>query len=340
MCAAESTENLPHASRQATWLAPWHRARSVLGRRGARSRERQAPETRSHGAILFADVCGSTTLYSGQGDRAALALVGLLIDQLAEVVRARGGTVIRSKGDDLLCVFPDAVRALAAANAMAAARGAGGVRMRVGVHVGDYIRARGDVFGDCVNLTASLLALAKPGEVVLTADAVVTVPEDRRAGLRRLGSQFLKGRVAPVTLYSSLPGPDPHGSTVRQAAPVTECHAAGPITVAALAERRVSVRLGGAERQLGEGDRVTLGRAPHCDLQIPEPFVSRDHAELRVRGGKLMLTDRSSTGTWVHTTDGYAFAVRRETVVLTRSGTIAAGADHAALGDLVVHFTV
>ncbi|HEV2186798.1 MAG TPA: adenylate/guanylate cyclase domain-containing protein [Stellaceae bacterium] len=44
---------------------------------------------------------------------------------------------------------------------------------------------------------------------------------------------------------------------------------------------------------LGAG-KTTIGRAPHCDVQINHPTVSRTHAELSWAGGHLMLTHLSS----------------------------------------------
>lgn len=44
---------------------------------------------------------------------------------------------------------------------------------------------------------------------------------------------------------------------------------------------------------LGLG-KTTIGRAPHCDVQINHPTVSRTHAELTWANGRLMLTHLSA----------------------------------------------
>ena len=48
-------------------------------------------------------------------------------------------------------------------------------------------------------------------------------------------------------------------------------------------------------------DVVTLGRLPGCDVQIPDPGASRQHARLTRRDGEFVLTDLGSTnGTLVN----------------------------------------
>jgi pSer/pThr/pTyr-binding forkhead associated (FHA) protein len=40
---------------------------------------------------------------------------------------------------------------------------------------------------------------------------------------------------------------------------------------------------------------VTLGRSRQCDVVLNDPNVSRQHAEIRPRGGSWVLTDLGST---------------------------------------------
>ncbi len=54
--------------------------------------------------------------------------------------------------------------------------------------------------------------------------------------------------------------------------------------------------------------RMVIGRANNCDIQLPANHVSRQHAEVQVVGGKLMVKDlNSSNGTYINrkkVTDG------------------------------------
>lgn len=49
-----------------------------------------------------------------------------------------------------------------------------------------------------------------------------------------------------------------------------------------------------------DAPRLVLGRAPGCDLQLPDPSVSRRHATLRQRGSHYVLVDEGSdNGTYI-----------------------------------------
>jgi class 3 adenylate cyclase len=58
-------------------------------------------------------------------------------------------------------------------------------------------------------------------------------------------------------------------------------------------------------RRLEVVDRVFIGRTCKGIIEtrriiVSHPDVSRDHAEIHLRGSQLQLTDRSKNGTWVH----------------------------------------
>ncbi|MFZ5723498.1 MAG: FHA domain-containing protein [Pseudomonadota bacterium] len=47
--------------------------------------------------------------------------------------------------------------------------------------------------------------------------------------------------------------------------------------------------------------KVVIGRATNCDIQLPANHVSRQHAEVQLVGGKLMVRDlNSSNGTYIN----------------------------------------
>jgi FHA domain-containing protein len=52
-----------------------------------------------------------------------------------------------------------------------------------------------------------------------------------------------------------------------------------------------------------EAPRVVIGRAPGCDLQLPDPSISPRHASLRQRGGEYVVVDEGSdNGTFLGAT--------------------------------------
>ena len=83
--------------------------------------------------------------------------------------------------------------------------------------------------------------------------------------------------------------------------------------------------LSGATVTLKEGDRRLVGRAGRCDLVVRERCVSREHAWVEVRAGRVTLTDQSSTGSWILDAQGRHTTLRREAGVLVGAGVIRLG---------------
>ena len=270
--------------------------------------------TPSDAAVLLVDITGSTPLYESIGDAAALLRIGSCLDQLRAIADEAGGMVVRSKGDDLLCAFDDPAAALRAVQAMLSLTFEGTLKIHAGLHLGPVIHARDDIFGDAVNMTARLAALANPGEVLISESFVGKLADGDIARLRALDKVSLRGKTVPIKVYS-LQEEDREAAT-----------AFGPGT--AYTHTRgaagVAMTLTYAEQVLVYKDtaRVSIGRSTECDILIARPWVSRHHATVTLHGGRVQIEDRSSSGTYVAASDGHEFFVRRETVVLTGSGRI------------------
>ena len=284
-------------------------------------------------AILLADITGSVPLYEALGDAAASRRVGDCLDRMRSIVDFERGTFLRSKGDDVLCSFEDAVAALRAVRQMLAQQPSGPLAIHAGVHFGPLIRTRGDAFGDAVNLTARLAALAKPGEVLVSRRFVDQLPEADTRSLRALDNITFKGKRTQTEVFSLMED---------IAEPQTEIGFARPDPQSGRADEPVTLLLRYADRSHSVGDRSTLsiGRSADCDLLIERPWVSRNHAVITVRRGKVQLDDRSSTGTYVSVRDGFEFFMRRETVLLTGSGTISPAVRPTDASAAVIHYDV
>ncbi len=320
---------------------------SPAGQRGAASGEsarQHAPRRprlgRSETAtILFADICGSVPLYKAAGDHHALALVSERIDTAALIAREHGGDIVRSKGDDLLCTFTDAEEALRAARRMTQVQRDSAARVRVALHHGRFIRARGDIFGDAVNLAARVLGLGRADEVLATAEYYAQLAPTERTALRKLGDHTLKGVDGSVMIFAALPVADADKAQAqRTVSTLTRTFDPTPGRTAAAAT--LVVECGATRARCADGETLRIGRAPTCDILVPLSWVSREHASVTIRDGKLTLTDHSSTGTHVRLADGHTFVVRRETVLLAGPGVIIPGGEQEESAGFEVSFRV
>ena len=69
----------------------------------------------SSGCVLFADVSGSTKLYETVGDKAAHAAIDLCVKTFSALTEQHGGRVIKTIGDEVMAVFPQAAQGARAA---------------------------------------------------------------------------------------------------------------------------------------------------------------------------------------------------------------------------------
>lgn len=243
--------------------------------------------------VMFADVCRSTYLYSSLGDEVAKRLVETALASAAETVANHGGTVLRSKGDDILCIFERADDALAAA--LAIHRGVAelstalpaAIDMRIGINTGQVLLSSREIAGDTVNISARICDLAKGGQTLVSSSCVDHI-ESRPPGLLRgLGDVVLKGKTRPAALFEVLD--EEQQDEITQVAP-----AAGQ---APTSNRLILVFQGKEHRLDFRLARFLLGRSHECDLVVEHPLVSRQHAEIRYLGNGFVLTDFSTNGT-------------------------------------------
>jgi hypothetical protein len=86
--------------------------------------------------------------------------------------------------------------------------------------------------------------------------------------------------------------PQPGATMVYRKPPVeTEAVSAEEL---GLGREIVSLTVNGTKHELDEGSAV-IGRSKDCDIQIPDPNVSRRHAEVRQEGAAYWVVDLDST---------------------------------------------
>lgn len=119
--------------------------------------------------VLFSDIEDSTNHAEAHGDRAWVALLETYDRDVRALVGRFNGTVVKAMGDGYMCVFASARAAVGCGLLMRTAHPE--VRTRVGLHVGDVVRANNDFFGHTVTMAARIAAAA-PGGVALVSDLV------------------------------------------------------------------------------------------------------------------------------------------------------------------------
>lgn len=279
----------------------------------------EEPSTRtSRRTILFVDVASSSELYEHLGDRAAHRRVRPCLEEIALVARRHGGEVVKSLGDGLLVAFGAEAGAVEAAFGMVASAPSHRLRVRVGLHAGEVLESRGDLFGQAVNTAARIAALARPSEVLVSSDVYGRLREDLQFEARKVPALSVKGVSEPLQLYAlaQRDGSATLTLTATSIQPLLRSGAGG-----------LELELGGRTWSVGPLARFTLGRGPENDLVLDLQQVSRRHASIHKRRGKFVLADQSVNGTWLVPDDGSRLHLVREEAPLHGSGRLHLGLD-------------
>lgn len=283
------------------------------------------------GAVLFADICDSTPLFEDTGNWLALQLIDTTLDAHAAAAEREGGTVIRSKGDDLLCTFTEAEYAAHATRAMLRISQEAEVAIRIGLHCGPYIYARDDIFGDAVNVAARLLELATPREALVTDDVRRRLCEEWQDELIAFDEHRLRGRSEVTRLYRMLP-PGDNTTGIFLDAPAQSVGHFIPVQL------RISYD---DNHYVLEEDSPPLkvGRGDGADIKIMRKRTSRAHAIISVDDGRAVIKDRSTHGTWLQLNE-HVLQIRRESFRLVGSGQIWLGDPPDETGQAPLEFSV
>jgi class 3 adenylate cyclase len=158
--------------------------------------------------LLFTDVEGSTRLWDAERDAMAAAL-RRHDEILRNAIEQVGGYVFKTVGDAFCAAFSSARAGLDAALAAQRSLAAQSwptsrpIVVRMGLHAGVCEERDGDYFGPAVNRTARLLAVARGGQVLLSAVAAELLSDELPdgVGLRELGTQQLKDLSRPERIY-------------------------------------------------------------------------------------------------------------------------------------------
>jgi class 3 adenylate cyclase len=272
-------------------------------------------------AVMFADIAGSTRLYEILGDTRAHRVVATTLQIMTDAVQACGGRIIKTVGDELLCTYPSAddgargsiaiQQALFGLQVPEAER----VAVRIGVNYGPMVEAKGDVFGDSVNVAARLVEIARPRQILATANCVEQFSPAHRAKARELQLIGVRGRTSYVPVWELL---------WRSEEPLTQrvfspARQARDVFLLQLEFRGRSWELA------REGDVINIGREDTSQVRLDGQLASRYHARIVVRNGRFVLIDQSTNGTYVLPEGGEAAAVRSDEYLLTGSGAISFG---------------
>jgi adenylate cyclase len=286
-------------------------------------------------AVLFADIAGSTKLYDTLGDAQAKMLIDECLGLMCGIIGRYSGRVIKTIGDEVMCVLPDADSGhLAAADMQLKVMALPAVSnvkraIRIGFHVGPVIEESSDVFGDAVNMAARMAGLAKGMQIITTLATVERLSPALRESTRQIAALSVKGKSDDIEVCEVI---WQEGGDLTMATPSIKT---------ATAKIELHLAHGTQELVLEQANSaVLLGRDASCQIVLADRMASRVHARIERRRDKFFLVDQSTNGTFVTFTGESEIALRREEVMLRGRGRIVFGHSISDSSEETVDFAV
>ena len=159
--------------------------------------------------VMFTDLKGSTAIAETSGDIVVRGMLKVYHDLCTESVKANGGTLVKTIGDGSLSHFTDALAACRAAAAIQ--RGMETLNLskkfktlllaRIGLHTGECILEKNDIFGDVVNTAARFESAANPGEILISEDTYNALSDKTEFYARFDREVTLKGKSHTFKAY-------------------------------------------------------------------------------------------------------------------------------------------
>jgi class 3 adenylate cyclase len=160
-------------------------------------------------SVMFTDLKGSTAIAETSGDLAVRAMLKKYHDLCFVSVKRHGGTLVKTIGDGSLSHFADAAAACRAACDIQ--RGMEEINLsrqykslllaRIGIHTGECIIEKNDIFGDVVNTASRFESSANPGEILVSEDTYNAVGDRSEFYARFDREVTLKGKSMPFKAY-------------------------------------------------------------------------------------------------------------------------------------------
>jgi adenylate cyclase len=166
-------------------------------------------QTRRLAAILAADVAGYSRLMGADEEGTLERLKALRRELLDPKIAEHKGRIVKTTGDGFLVEFAsivDAVRCAVEVQRAMPERDTGvaadnRIELRIGVNLGDVIVEGDDLYGDGVNITARVEALADAGGVFVSNTVHDHVRDRLPFVFEDLGEQQVKNIARPVRVY-------------------------------------------------------------------------------------------------------------------------------------------
>jgi class 3 adenylate cyclase len=162
--------------------------------------------------LMMADVVGSTRFYQKHGDVKGRLLIQRHNDTLFPLITKAGGKVVKTIGDGIMASFPNPHDALDSALAIQQtlwqrnqhALEEDVLRTKLSLHYGAALVEDNDIYGDLVNTSARLNAIAEPDQILVSQPVYDHVKDRTGLTFLPLETLYFKEGEKSVSAYEAL----------------------------------------------------------------------------------------------------------------------------------------
>ncbi len=152
--------------------------------------------------VFFSDIVGYTQLM-GRDEDMAYQLMKDNLDVHQHFFEKFNGTLIKELGDGVLATFDNPEDALnASVEIQKEWKSRGEIALRIGLHCGDIIFDRGDIFGDAVNIASRIQSIGVPSCVLFSRQLKALLNSEEEFPNIKLGTFKLKNVERDLTLFA------------------------------------------------------------------------------------------------------------------------------------------
>jgi len=119
---------------------------------------------------MFTDIVGYTALM-GRNEAKAMDYIHQSRTVQKKLVEEFGGSWLKEMGDGAMCTFSSASDAVYCALEIQEQLQEQDLQLRIGIHLGEILSEKGEIYGDGVNIASRLQAISEPGGIYMS-DAV------------------------------------------------------------------------------------------------------------------------------------------------------------------------
>lgn len=161
-------------------------------------------ESRQLAAVMFTDIVGYTAMMQ-EDEEAALEKIKRFREVLESKTPQYNGKIIHYYGDGCLILFNSSIDALnLAKHVQIEFSNELQVPARVGIHMGDVVLKDGNVYGDAVNISSRIQALAPTGGIYVSEVVYINAVNKKEFELEFVTQEILKNVKDPVLIYRLL----------------------------------------------------------------------------------------------------------------------------------------